>query len=73
MRSLRLERWHGLNQGLPNTVFNNYIEYVTIASGAKRDFKDRLYGEFARIGKAIASPHRLEILEVLAQGERTVE
>jgi rhodanese-related sulfurtransferase/DNA-binding transcriptional ArsR family regulator len=46
---------------------------VTIASGAKRDFKDRLYAEFARIGKAMASPHRLEILEVLAQGERTVE
>lgn len=43
------------------------------AVAAKRDFKDRLYGEFARIGKAIASPHRLEILEVLAQGERTVE
>lgn len=39
----------------------------------KREFKDRLYGEFARIGKALASPHRLEILEVLAQGERTVE
>jgi rhodanese-related sulfurtransferase/DNA-binding transcriptional ArsR family regulator len=46
---------------------------VTIEAEAKRDFKDRLYGEFARIGKAIASPHRLEILEVLAQGERTVE
>lgn len=42
-------------------------------SASKRDFKDRLYAEFARIGKAIASPHRLEILEVLAQGERTVE
>lgn len=42
-------------------------------AAAKRDFKDRLYGEFARIGKAIASPHRLEILELLAQGERTVE
>jgi rhodanese-related sulfurtransferase/DNA-binding transcriptional ArsR family regulator len=46
---------------------------VTIASAAKRDFKDRLYAEFARIGKSLASPHRLEILEVLAQGERTVE
>jgi rhodanese-related sulfurtransferase/DNA-binding transcriptional ArsR family regulator len=46
---------------------------VTSALAAKRDFKDRLYSEFARIGKAIASPHRLEILEVLAQGERTVE
>jgi rhodanese-related sulfurtransferase len=46
---------------------------VITAAEAKRDFKDRLYAEFARIGKAIASPHRLEILEVLAQGERTVE
>jgi rhodanese-related sulfurtransferase/DNA-binding transcriptional ArsR family regulator len=46
---------------------------VIRAVGAKRDFKERLYWEFARIGKAIASPRRLEILEVLAQGERTVE
>lgn len=46
---------------------------MTTEAGAKRDFKDRLYGEFARIGKALASPHRLEILDVLAQGERTVE
>ncbi|MFI5507825.1 metalloregulator ArsR/SmtB family transcription factor [Mycobacterium sp. NPDC051804] len=46
---------------------------MTIAPEAKRDFKDRLYSEFARIGKALASPHRLEMLEVLAQGERTVE
>jgi rhodanese-related sulfurtransferase/DNA-binding transcriptional ArsR family regulator len=46
---------------------------VIIEAEAKRDFKNRLYAEFARIGKALASPHRLEILEVLAQGERTVE
>jgi rhodanese-related sulfurtransferase/DNA-binding transcriptional ArsR family regulator len=38
-----------------------------------RVFKDRLYGQLARIGKALASPHRLEMLELLAQGERTVE
>jgi DNA-binding transcriptional ArsR family regulator/rhodanese-related sulfurtransferase len=38
-----------------------------------REFKNRLYGQFARIGKALASPHRLEILELLAQGERTVD
>ena len=41
--------------------------------GAKREFKDRLYAEFARIGKAMASASRLEILDLLAQGERTVE
>src|SRR5258708_25388378 len=38
-----------------------------------RDFKERLYGQFARIGKALASPHRLEMLELLAHSERTVE
>lgn len=39
----------------------------------KRQFKDNLYAQFARIGKALSNPHRLEILELLAQGERTVE
>ncbi|HET9219783.1 MAG TPA: metalloregulator ArsR/SmtB family transcription factor [Terriglobia bacterium] len=40
---------------------------------AHRRFKDRLYGQFALTGKALASPARLEILELLAQGPRTVE
>jgi rhodanese-related sulfurtransferase/DNA-binding transcriptional ArsR family regulator len=40
---------------------------------AHREFKDHLYGQFARIGKALSSPHRLEMLELLAQGERTVD
>lgn len=39
----------------------------------RRQFKDRLYGQFARLGKALASPYRLELLDLLAQGERTVE
>ncbi len=39
----------------------------------QRDFKDRLYAQFARIGKALASPARLELLDLLAQGERPVE
>jgi DNA-binding transcriptional ArsR family regulator len=43
------------------------------SDAAHRAFKDRLYGQLARIGKALASPHRLEILELLAQGERTVD
>jgi len=38
-----------------------------------REFKDRMYGELARVGKAIASPQRLELLDLLAQGERTVD
>src|SRR5437660_8379996 len=40
---------------------------------AHRAFKDRLYSLFARIGKALSNPNRLEILELLAQGERTVD
>jgi DNA-binding transcriptional ArsR family regulator len=44
-----------------------------MADPAHRRFKDRLYGQYARIGKALASPHRLELLELLAQSERTVE
>jgi len=39
----------------------------------KRQFKDGLYEQFARIGKALSNPHRLELLDLLAQGERTVE
>src|SRR5262245_61060779 len=39
----------------------------------KRQFKDELFEQFARIGKALASGRRIEMLELLAQGERTVE
>lgn len=35
--------------------------------------KSLLYEQFARVGKALASPARLELLDVLAQGERSVE
>ena len=38
-----------------------------------RIFKDQLFEQFARIGKALANPHRLELLDLLAQAERTVE
>ena len=40
---------------------------------AKRRFKNELFEQFARIGKGLASGRRLELLELLAQGERTVE
>ena len=39
----------------------------------QRAFKDQMYAQFARLGKALASPARLELLDLLAQGERPVE
>jgi len=39
----------------------------------KRQFKDRVYGELAKITKSMANPHRLEIIELLAQGDFSVE
>ena len=39
----------------------------------KRTLKDILYEQVARIGKATSSPKRLELLELLAQGEKSVE
>ncbi len=38
-----------------------------------REFKDALYEQFARIGHALSTPKRLEILDLLGQGERSVE
>lgn len=38
-----------------------------------RKFKDAIYEQFARIGKAVASPKRLELLDLLCQGEKSVE
>ena len=39
----------------------------------KRQFKDKVYGELAKITKSMANPHRMEIIELLAQGEVSVE
>jgi rhodanese-related sulfurtransferase len=38
-----------------------------------RAAKTALFDEFARVGKALASGRRIELLDVLANGERTVE
>jgi rhodanese-related sulfurtransferase len=38
-----------------------------------RQFKDSIYEQFSRIGKAVSSPKRLELLDLLCQGEKTVE
>jgi rhodanese-related sulfurtransferase len=35
--------------------------------------KMAMYAQFARVGKALANPARVELLDLLAQGERSVE
>lgn len=39
----------------------------------ERNLKDLLYGEFARVGKSISSPKRLEIIDLLSQGPKSVD
>jgi rhodanese-related sulfurtransferase len=38
-----------------------------------REFKSAIYEQLARIGKAVSSPRRLELLDLLRQAPRTVE
>ena len=38
-----------------------------------RDFKDALFTQFAQVGGAFSSPKRIELIDLLAQGERPVE
>ncbi len=38
-----------------------------------REFKDAMYSGLAKLLKALANPSRLEIIEILSQGERSVE
>src|SRR5687768_6814305 len=38
-----------------------------------RRYKDALYAQLARVGKALAAPRRLELLDLLGQAARTVE
>jgi rhodanese-related sulfurtransferase len=40
---------------------------------ADRTAKTELFEQYARVGKALSAPKRLELLDLLAQGERTVD
>jgi rhodanese-related sulfurtransferase len=40
---------------------------------AHRQFKDAIYEQLSRLGKAMSAPKRLELLDLLCQGPRTVE
>jgi rhodanese-related sulfurtransferase len=44
-----------------------------MTTAPNRRFKDSIYEQFARLGKAASAPKRLELLDLLCQGPRTVE
>ena len=44
-----------------------------MATSPNRQFRDDIYEQFTRIGKAVSSPKRIELLELLCQGERSVD
>jgi rhodanese-related sulfurtransferase len=37
------------------------------------EYKEQLFDQFGRLGRALASPRRLELLDLLCQADRTVE
>ena len=44
-----------------------------MTTAAHRRFKDSIYEQVARLGKAVSAPKRLELLDLLSQGARSVE
>ena len=44
-----------------------------MVSVSHRRFKDAVYEQFARLGRAMSAPKRLELLDLLCQGPRSVE
>jgi rhodanese-related sulfurtransferase/predicted transcriptional regulator len=62
-------------QGLYHQV-NRSIEHLIalgVTMSSNSSFKRDLFAQYARVGKALSSANRLEMLEFLAQGERSVD
>jgi rhodanese-related sulfurtransferase len=54
-------------------LFSYSIEFVSRSRDEHRAVKTQLYAQLARLSKALAHPRRLELVDLLAQGERTVD
>lgn len=52
---------------------NAFIIMTNFPISKKRNRKEQLYNLFAQVSSAMANPHRLELLDLLAQAPRTVE
>src|SRR5882672_10752375 len=69
MLAFATPRWH-LGSARSGPFIPTVVRMYTMNN---RTLKDLLYEQVARVGKAMASPKRLEMLEMLAQGEKAVE
>src|SRR5688572_24055936 len=51
------------------------IEHLNtrLMTSEARGFKNRIYEQLARVGKAVSAPKRLELVDLLCQSPRTVE
>jgi rhodanese-related sulfurtransferase/predicted transcriptional regulator len=54
-------------------MINRSLEYARLASMTDREAKQALFDEFAKVGHALGSGRRVEIVDVLANGPRSVE
>lgn len=54
------------------SIFNQVLEYNE-RTARKASIQERRLRQLARIGKALASPRRLELLDLICQAERSVE
>src|SRR5688572_26347674 len=72
-RTLMIDRITGVGGLLPAIPLPAFTLGQQGVGMASREFKDRIYAEFARVGHALASPKRIELLGLLSQGEKTVE
>ncbi|NIT53195.1 MAG: metalloregulator ArsR/SmtB family transcription factor [candidate division Zixibacteria bacterium] len=53
--------------------FSPNDNYTSERSDSKRRDKERMYELFAQVARAMSSPHRLELLDLLVQAPRTVQ
>jgi rhodanese-related sulfurtransferase/DNA-binding transcriptional ArsR family regulator len=59
--------------GRKTAVFKDTFEYLIMAKARSASLETLVYEQIARIGQATSSPSRLELLDLLSQGARTVE
>lgn len=59
--------------GLARVDYSSALLNTRLVATNHRRFKDAVYEQLGRLGKALAAPKRIELLDLLCQGPRTVE